>query len=190
MFERFGRDARAAVISAQEQARSMNSPVIDVEHVLLGVLAGADRPLATLLDECGLRIDAAQADLAAQRSAGPLGEEDAEALRSIGIDLDAVRASLAETFGADALDRTAAAEPRGFLARLRGNQIRFTSGAKKTLELALREAIARKDDRIGSEHLLLGILRAPSDVARGLIEAHIPIGDLRAKVLDLLDRAA
>ncbi|WP_068277810.1 Clp protease N-terminal domain-containing protein [Aldersonia kunmingensis] len=195
MFERFSKDARAAVIAAQDQARGLNSPVIDVEHILLGVLASADHPLAILLEQHGLTLDAATSALSAgidQPGSEPFGEEDAEALRSIGIDLDAVRRSLAETFGEDAVERPTADsdEPRGFLARLRGNHIPFTPGAKKTLELALREAIARKDDRIATEHLLLGILRAPSAVARGLVEAHIPIGDLRAKVLDLLDRAA
>ncbi len=35
----------------------------------------------------------------------------------------------------------------------------FTPGAKKALELSLREAIAAGDREIGAEHVLLGVLR-------------------------------
>lgn len=190
MFQRFSNSARAAVLAAQEQARDGNRPVIDVEQLLLGIIATADAPLATMLDDLGLSRDAVQEALDEAGRAQPLGAADAVALRSIGIDLDAVRRSLEETFGPDALDRTPPAEEsRGFLARLRGNHIPFTAGAKKVLELGLREAIARKDDRIETEHLLLGVLRAPNDTTRGLIEPRIGVAELRGKVLDLLDRA-
>jgi hypothetical protein len=40
-----------------------------------------------------------------------------------------------------------------------GGHIPFSADAKKVLELALREAIRSGDRRIGTEHILLGILR-------------------------------
>jgi hypothetical protein len=40
-----------------------------------------------------------------------------------------------------------------------GGHIPFSPDAKKVLELALREAIRSSDRRIGTEHILLGILR-------------------------------
>ena len=47
----------------------------------------------------------------------------------------------------------------------------FTDDCKKVLELALREAIRAKNRSIGSEHLLLGLLRtASSDGARLLVD--------------------
>jgi ATP-dependent Clp protease ATP-binding subunit ClpA len=195
MFERFSKTARAAVIAASEEARASSSPRVDVEHILLGVLATADRDLAALLDDCGLTEDGVREDLAPGQRAQPLGDEDAEALRSIGIDLDAVRESLAANFGEDALDRAApggneADEPRGFLGRLFAGHIPFTPASKKLLELSLREALAHKDDHIGSAHILLGILRAPNDTTRAIIESHIPPADLRRRVIELLDRAA
>ncbi|HEY5856384.1 MAG TPA: Clp protease N-terminal domain-containing protein [Aldersonia sp.] len=193
MFERFTRSARAVVIAAQEQARDLHSPTIDVEHVLLGVLATADGPLRAMLDDVGLTHDTVTAEMSTEH---PLGPEDAEALRSIGIDLDAIRRSLDDTFGPDALDRAQASptppdEPKGWLGRvLGGNHIPFSAAAKKTLELALREAIARKDSEITAEHLLLGIVRAPNATTKQLIEAHIALPDLRRRVTALLDRAA
>ena len=42
---------------------------------------------------------------------------------------------------------------------------RFTRWAKKAIELALREALAHKDDWIGCEHIVLGILGGSDDTA-------------------------
>jgi ATP-dependent Clp protease ATP-binding subunit ClpA len=52
-------------------------------------------------------------------------------------------------------------------------QLPFTPRAKKVLEMSLREALARGDDYIGSEHLLLGIAKCDEDtVAVRLLRAH------------------
>ena len=48
---------------------------------------------------------------------------------------------------------------RGKAGTANGGQIPFTPRAKKTLELALREAEKLGDRRIGAEHLLLGLVR-------------------------------
>ena len=188
MFERFTRSARMAVVVAQEEARMADSPRIEVEHVLLGVLHKPDPELGVLLTEVGLTIEDARNRLPGVVD-GPLGDEDAEALKSIGIDLDAVRASLQATFGTDALDREIPDARRGWFGGRMGH-IPFASSAKKVLELALREAIHRQDKSIGAEHVLLGILRAPSPVARSIVEAHLSVDELRERVLALLDRAA
>ena len=49
-------------------------------------------------------------------------------------------------------------------------RIPFTPGAKKALELALREALSLGHNYIGTEHLLLGLVRGEDDV--GLLTAH------------------
>ena len=55
-----------------------------------------------------------------------------------------------------------------------GGHIPFSPDAKKVLELALREAIRSRDRRIGTEHILLGILRdTRSPGARILIDRGI-----------------
>ena len=186
MFERFSKAAKVAVIVAQEEARELRSPHIGVEHLLLGVLAEPEPPLRNLLTGLGITLDGAREQVSRKRSTEPLGDADAEALKSIGIDLDAVRESLQASFGKDALDR-GTPEPR---RRWRGGHIPFTREAKKVLELSLREALVHKDNHIGSEHVLLGIVRAPSPVAEAIITAHVPLAELREKVLVLLDRAA
>ncbi|MEV0033106.1 Clp protease N-terminal domain-containing protein [Nocardia sp. NPDC050793] len=192
MFERFSRSARTAVVIAQEDARELRSPSIEVEHVLLGLLAQGEPELKALLADAGLTHEGVLSALNAKGRGEPLGAEDAEALRSIGIDLDAVRESLEAGFGEDVLDRPLPEPRRGFLGRPRWNDghIPFTRDAKKVLELSLREALARKDKSIESGHVLLGILRAPNQTTVSLFGGSGPIHDLRPKVHALLDRAA
>lgn len=191
MFERFTKDARHAIVFAQEEARMLNHDEIGVEHILIGVLATEEAGLAELLATVGLSVDEARSVVAKRHKDDVLGVADAEALRSIGIDLDAVRESLDATFGQDALDRAREDDRRDWFGRPRNfGHIPFTGDAKKAVELSLREALARKDDHIGTEHVLLGILRAPGDVARAVIESHVTTDDLRGRLVELLDRAA
>jgi ATP-dependent Clp protease ATP-binding subunit ClpA len=71
-----------------------------------------------------------------------------------------------------------------FGRRLRGGgPPRFTARAKKTLELALREALARKDNFIGSEHILLGVIREGEGLgAKILADAGVDFAVLRARL--------
>lgn len=123
-----------------------------------------------------------------------LGEQDAQALKSIGIDLDAVRATLRDTFGQDALREPAVEQPTGLLGWLTsGNgHARCTGESKKALELALRHAIARKDNYIGVEHVLLGLLTCAEShmVTRALVETKLPVRELKARLLTAVDAAA
>ena len=73
---------------------------------------------------------------------------------------------------------------------VRGGHIPFTPRAKKCLELALREALQLNHDYIGTEHILLGIIREGDGVAARMLESHAPgLGDVRAAVIDLLPPA-
>lgn len=194
MFERFTTQAREAVIDAQGEAKALKASRIEVVHLLLGVLAGAaGTPLGAVLSDAGLTIDDTRTEVARSRGGQALGDEDAAALRSIGIDLDAVRESLDATFGEDALDRAESAENterRGWFGLKGTGHIPFTPGAKKAIELSLREALARKDGHIGAEHLLLGVVRGGDDDAAAVIARHLTPAELRVRVLALLDRAA
>jgi ATP-dependent Clp protease ATP-binding subunit ClpA len=188
MFERFSRNARVAVVLAQEEARELESDDIRPEHLLVGVVQSAGRDLAGLLSGYGLTSDAIRGRLASSGSSDDSTfDEDAEALRSIGIDLRAVRDSVSRAFGADAWDN--ALRKSGRRRRRRGH-IPFTKPAKKVLELSLREALAHKDNTIGCEHILLGILRGGDKFTVGLIAEHVEVSQLRSAVVGLLERAA
>lgn len=187
MFERFSTDARAVVIDAQKEARALKSPRIGPEHLVLGLLSVPTEPVQGILADSGIVLAAARRTVAERGIA--LSDADADALGSIGIDLDAVRRSLERTFGKGVLDPEPPKGPRGWFGRKSGH-IPFTKDAKKALELSLREALARKDNHIGPEHVLLGVLRAADGTAREILEVSVTVDELRRRVHAALDRAA
>ncbi|MES9542426.1 Clp protease N-terminal domain-containing protein [Actinomadura sp. NPDC000600] len=111
---------------------------------------------------------------------------DSDALRSIGIDLDAVREATEQSFGEGALD-----VPAGKIDRYRRGHIPFTPKAKKALELSLRHAIRLRQKEIRSGHLLLGLLHDEDFLsARLAAEAGVDLEALRAEVRRLLTSKA
>lgn len=193
MFDRFRKNAKVAVVLAQEEAREMDESRIGAEHVLIGVLDSADERLANLLSGYGLTADDVRDRLRAGGEDDSLGDDDAEALKAIGIDLSKVRDSVTKTFGPQAFDKAFEKSGRRN-RRSRGwrpfGMIPFNSSAKKCLELSVREALAHKDNWVGCEHMLLGILRGADPVALSLIGSRVPAADLRSAVEGLLDEAA
>ncbi|WP_457171261.1 Clp protease N-terminal domain-containing protein [Mycobacteroides abscessus] len=193
MFEKFQKSAKVAVILSQEEAREMDDTRIGAEHVLVGVLDSAGAPLSELMGGYGLTADGVRDRLRAGSEQPPMDEEDAEALRAIGIDLSQVRESVSKVFGPQAFDKAFEKSGRR-KARVRGwrpfGMIPFNSSAKKCLELALREAIAYKDNWIGCEHMVLGILRGGDPVALAVITERVTADELRHAVVGLLDQAA
>ena len=180
MFERFTHPAREAVVHAQEEVRRQQGERLGTEHLLLGVLADTDNTAAAALRRLGLTPAATRRRIA--ELAGPDTGLDAEALRSIGIDLDAVRRQAEAAFGPGALNRHCrGSRHRGFLP--------FSPRAKKVLELALREAAQLSDRSIGTEHLLLGVLREGQGVAVQVLAAlDVEPGRLRSTVLRLREQ--
>jgi ATP-dependent Clp protease ATP-binding subunit ClpA len=171
VFERFTASARTAVIGAQAEARNLRHGYIGTEHLLFGI---ADGPgvAAQLLSDFGIERTSIRARIIAIVGQGGSGGLDADALRSIGIDLEEVRRHVEETFGPGALEaaRWERDRPRRRLWKRRsqcagGGHIPFTPRAKKVLELSLRESLQLKDNFIGTEHVLLGILREGQGVA-------------------------
>ena len=108
MLDRFTRTARSVVVVAQEDARRLGHNHVGCEHLLLAA-AATDEPASAVLRDHGVtpdRIEAAMLrTLGPGQTADPLGGLDKEALASIGIDLDVVRARIEATFGPDALSR-------------------------------------------------------------------------------------
>jgi hypothetical protein len=109
MFERFTPDARAALVHAQHHARRLGHNFIGGEHILLSVVS-ADHPASAVLAAHGITPEYVEAKLrriglgrGAGPGSGPLGSLDQEALASIGIDLEAVRARIEATFGPHAM---------------------------------------------------------------------------------------
>ncbi len=97
----------------------------------------------------------------------------AKALESLGIGLDAVRQQVEEIIG------------RGQHAQ--SGHIPFTPRAKKVLELALREAIQLGHNYIGTEHILLGLIREADGVAaQVLVRLGADLNRTRQRVIEVL----
>jgi ATP-dependent Clp protease ATP-binding subunit ClpC len=68
-----------------------------------------------------------------------------------------------------------------------GGHIPFTPRAKKTLELALREALQLHHDYIGTEHILLGVIREGDGAGAQVLRQHsADLLPIRMAVLDLV----
>lgn len=190
MFERFTATARSAVVQAQHEARAVGSRTIGTEHLLLALLAEERSDAAAAL--AGHGLDHARLVTAHRRCTDtPEGDLDADALRAIGIDLDAVRASVEASFGEGALDVPAEPDRRA-RARRRpvSGHLPFSPPAKKALELSLREAIRLKQSCIGDVHLLLGLLREGQGLAvRLLVGEGVDLAALRRDLEEGLRRA-
>jgi ATP-dependent Clp protease ATP-binding subunit ClpA len=71
------------------------------------------------------------------------------------------------------------------------SQVPFTTRAKRTLEMSLREALSRGDRNIDTEHLLLGMLRIRNDTSvRVLVqELGVDVDGLRERLIESLPDA-
>jgi ATP-dependent Clp protease ATP-binding subunit ClpC len=107
---------------------------------------------------------------------GLLGEPTGAAYRvlgSFGLTLEGARHELEEIIGPGKKDKK---EPRG--------HIPFTPRAKKVLELSLREALQLHHNYIGTEHILLGLIREREGVAVQIIRKHADPAEVRVAVLE------
>lgn len=170
MFEKFTKDARSAVVDAQLVAREAHSDQIDTRHVLVA-LAETPGPARTALSDGGVDVAALITQARAKIEAGDA--LDPAALAAVGIDLDEVTRRTEATFGEGALTRAG----RGL--RGRRKHIPFTADAKKSLELALREAIRLGSKEINGGHLLLGMTRAESPARSLLSDAGADLDRIR-----------
>jgi ATP-dependent Clp protease ATP-binding subunit ClpC len=71
-----------------------------------------------------------------------------------------------------------------------GGHIPFTPRAKKVLELSLREALSLHHNYIGTEHILLGLIREENGVAAQVLREHADLLQIRTAVLDMLEGTA
>ena len=167
-------DAFAISIRAFAHATRLGHPYLGGEHYLLA-LAAADHPAGAVLRERGVTPERVEAEIVRLSGAGLFGDLDRDALTTVGIDVDAVRAATEASFGPATLARAARDVHQGpgrFSPRRRSGATRgdgvFLShgpGVNQALVSARREASARHAAQADVEHLALGILA----VSEGLV---------------------
>jgi ATP-dependent Clp protease ATP-binding subunit ClpA len=176
MFERFTKRARRAVERSADLAVEKHASHVRPEHLFLALLDDADNLAVRVLADLGAPADRLHEELERRRSryVDGLGDEDAEALATIGIDLHEV------------LRRVGRGSGEGH----RRGRPRFSRESRKVLELSLREAIALRHNYIGTEHILLGLARGGDPAVRDTLAAlDVSPADLRGAVADAVRKA-
>jgi ATP-dependent Clp protease ATP-binding subunit ClpA len=193
-------DARSLVVEAQAEAQALGHGWIGTEHLLLAALQPQSSVRSALRD-AGLTHDAVRDRVV--RDLGREHDDDgAEALRSLGIDVDEVTRRVEAAVAPGALeppDRDRA--PRARRTRLRalfasprrsrvGGHIPFTQPAKQSLALALRESRRLRSGEITAAHVVLGTMAAGCLASRTAVALGVPPEDVRQAVLARIGRAA
>jgi len=221
VFERFTDRARHVVVLAQDEARTLGHGYVGTEHLLLALIREQEGLAARVLASAGVSVAGVRADVrrivgpgpgflaeAGSEAPGLVGPTDADALRAIGIDVDSIRERIEESFGPGALELASRSQRRR-RPRLRrrrprrrgqacsgslwpiGGHIPFTPRSKKVLEFSLREAIRLRHSYIGTEHVLLGLLREGDGLAAEvLVLQGVSIDELRQRVLAAIGKVA
>ncbi|MFE0747824.1 Clp protease N-terminal domain-containing protein [Gordonia sp. NPDC058843] len=138
MFERISRDDKMLLAFATQEAGDLGHRQLGNDHLILGMLCNARSPLFALLADQGLTLSSAReavrkyhdehadrSDTAAttdDESFRERYEEDRDALRSIGIDLDKVREAVRGRFGEDLSEGWGERAERGSRGRGHGRR--------------------------------------------------------------------
>jgi ATP-dependent Clp protease ATP-binding subunit ClpA len=145
------RPAEPYLAAGAEQARRLGHNYVGTEHILSMLIHDPESEATRALARLGVSAGALEAALACWLvEAAPPAKIDPQALAELGIDFDAVRERLEQTFGPGALERSHSS-CLGICPRL-----------KLALAYALDHAAGGP---LGDEHVLLGMLTVPDSVA-------------------------
>jgi ATP-dependent Clp protease ATP-binding subunit ClpA len=159
MFERFTHDSRLALARAHEVARRLGAEQVEPEHLLVALASGHGDPAARAIAEAGL--DADDVEHAIERDL-------VAALEVVGVPASVVEST--------------PVLPRADMPA-------FSQPLKDALERALREAVKRGERRLGTEHLLLGLLD-PAPVAIRRVLSRLDVEPARLAALVQVEVAA
>jgi ATP-dependent Clp protease ATP-binding subunit ClpA len=170
---------------ARMEARRLGHHYLGPEHLLVGLLLEGDNVAARVLVAHGLDLETVRAEVDRLIDRGVLPgpqPSDGELLATLGVDLDAVHARLQESFGDHAYWEAAQrvrrrpSQPVTHTPHIRTDPTPLLCG--RAMGFAAHEAIARDQD-VGPEHLLLGLLRDAKDP----VETDLAPQDRRQRVL-------
>ena len=157
MFEKFTDRARRVLVLAQQEAHAAGHDAITPDHVLLGCVLEHDGIAGRVLGTFSVQHEAVRArllEIVPRRSqVSPV-----EALASVGVNLLEMKEAVEEAFGAGSFP-------------LPGERPIFDSAARGVLKASLDAALEWGHNYVGTEHLLLGVLRAEGGEARASLKA-------------------
>jgi ATP-dependent Clp protease ATP-binding subunit ClpA len=168
------RPAERYLAAGADEARRLGHGYVGTEHVLLALARDPASGAVRVLHQLGVaREDITGSAFLAGVWAPRI---DADALATLGVDLEAVRERLEETFGRGALEQT------------RAGMLEPTEAGIRCVAPRLKMALAHALDRAGGrpvqdEHVLLGLLTVRDSLAaRALAELGVSLEAVQAQV--------
>jgi ATP-dependent Clp protease ATP-binding subunit ClpC len=170
MYERFTDRARQVIQLANGVARRLNHEFIGTEHILLGLIAAETGVATTVLKNLGVELQKVRVGVENQAPPKPILP---------------VAETKPKTSGVMSILRSVVG------IGSRPKRLAMTLRAKKVIEYAMEAARHFKHNYVGTEHLLLGLLREQDGVAaqtlRNLGVRFEPVED---EIMRLLDPSA
>jgi ATP-dependent Clp protease ATP-binding subunit ClpA len=187
MFERFDDDARTVAVRAVEHAIRLGHRHVGGEHILLAVVS-AGHPASDVMRAQGVTPELVEEEIVRRAGQGAGGQDsglfaglDRDALATIGIDLDAVRARIEASFGPQALTSAAQAAHQGRHGHPGPRPARIVRAWRR--KRRVRRAMAHAP---GSRPPAAGRYRVPGPAPSG----HVPFTPTSKKILELTRREA
>jgi ATP-dependent Clp protease ATP-binding subunit ClpA len=143
------RPALAYLASAQQEARALGHNYVGTEHILLGLLERPDGAATVALEHRGISPHQVR-DRLLDKLTPPGPRVDPDALATLGINLDEVRARVEEAFGPGSLELGPT------------ECMRIAPRAKLALAYAVDEALGGP---VTDSHILIGLLSAEGSIA-------------------------
>ena len=172
--------AKGALEAASEEADGLGSSQLLPEHLLLGVLAQRSGTSARILRDCGTDVEVVLAALGVE----VIGDRSRFVPAVDAAPDPRVQSGIRGRLRMGRRDRFDA------VAGVRGPFQRFTGRAREVVVLAQDEARALKHNYIGTEHILLGLLREEEGLAARVLESlDITVEEVRAQVARIVGQA-
>ena len=161
----FTERVRRVLMHAREEATALRHEYVGTEHILLGLLRGGGVAVAAL-ENLGTNLGEVRETVLQTVKPRPAGSAGTAAASSGGL-----LGAIAETIGFP---------PRDY-------DLPYTSRAKKILELAMSEARTLHHSYVGTEHVLLGLMREERGIAaQVLTSTGLTTDRIRTEVIRLL----
>ncbi|MFL5627176.1 MAG: Clp protease N-terminal domain-containing protein [Ktedonobacteraceae bacterium] len=160
--------AKKVIELAVDEARRLNHHYIGTEHLLLGLIREGEGIAAGVLQSLGVNLENARKQtlivLDREKKSSPGAAEDAPRE-----DVDTTSSSFTQPAeGAEPGERPT--KDRQAPQQSEGTLDKFTEQARRTLSLAQEEAQRLQHNYIGTEHLLLGLLREDEGVGAQVLK--------------------
>ena len=138
MWQRFTDKSREVVFAAQREAQKRNTSYVNSEHLLLGLLADEGNVACRILQRMNISLEALRVAVEKQASVAP----------------QTIREAVEKQTG---MDKTTSFDAKA--------DMQLTPRAKRIVDLSYDEARQLSNKYIGTEHLLLGLIREGEGLA-------------------------